>query len=405
MNIMLSCPTGDIFLGSVDTSGNKKTKEYIARELKKFIKQIGPMKVSQICTDNAANMLEAVDKVIETYPHIYKQGCAAHALDLLLEDWAKIPQFKDLIAKAKQVCLFVRNHHVTLALFREFSQKKMLLMPANTRFACNFIMIMRMVEVREALENVATLFNRQNGVQAHALATQVRSHVLDENFWRRCQNYTYMVEDVMKALRVFDGKEPAMGKAWLTMNNLRKHIFRLRYAPFSLTPAIAEEIEENFMKRWDMMLTDLHYARAMLNPYLRGHMELQQNGEAKRALNRVFRRLSNPLGVGFNEVMAEMTKYEECLGQYSPEEAPDIRVANLKPHQWWSRVGGEALPKIAKRVLALTCSASSCERNWSMYSFVHNKSRNCLGTKKAEDLVYIYTNTRLLRGRLGANPV
>ena len=153
--------------------GNKKSKEYIAGELKKFIEQIGPMKVSQICTDNAANMLGAVDKVIETYPHIYKQGCAAHALYLLLEDWAKIPQFKDLIAEAKRVCLFVRNHHVTLALFREFSQNKMLLMPANTRFACNFIMIMRMVEVREALEvevrealhrkfveYVATLFNR-----------------------------------------------------------------------------------------------------------------------------------------------------------------------------------------------------------------------------------------------------
>ena len=209
----------------------------------------------------------------------------------------------------------------------------------------------------------------------------------------------------MKALWVFDGKEPAMGKAWLTMNNLRKHIFRLWYTPFSLTPAIAEEIEENFMKRWDMMLTDLHYAGAMLNPYLRGHMELQQNGEVKRALNRVFRRLSNPLGVGFNEVMAEMTEYEERLGPYSPEEAPDIRVANLQPHQWWSRVGGEALPKIAKRVLALTYSASSCERNWSMYSFVHNKSQNRLGTKKAEDLVYIYTNTRLLQGRLGADPV
>ena len=99
-------------------------------------------------------------------------------------------------------------------------------------------MIKQMVEVHEALENlvmhrkfveyVVTLFNRQNGVQALALATQVRSHVLDENFWRRCQNYTYMVVDIMKALRVFDGKEPAMGKAWLTMNNLRKHIFRLR---------------------------------------------------------------------------------------------------------------------------------------------------------------------------------
>ena len=132
-------------------------------------------------------------------------------------------------------------------------------------------------------------------------------------------------------------------------------------------------------------------------------MELQQNEEVKRALNRVVRRLSNPLRVGFNEVMAEMTKYEERLGPYSLEEAPDILVANLQPHQWWSRIGREALPKIAKRVLALTCSASSCEHNWNMYSFVYNKSRNRLGTKKAEDLVYIYTNMRLLQGRLGAD--
>ena len=54
-------------------------------------------------------------------------------------------------------------------------------MPANTQFAYNFIMIMQMIEVRETLKNVimhrkfteyvATLFNRQNGVQAHALAT------------------------------------------------------------------------------------------------------------------------------------------------------------------------------------------------------------------------------------------
>ena len=62
-------------------------------------------------------------------------------------------------------------------------------------------------------------------------------------------------------------------------------------------------------------------------------MELQQNREAKSALNRVFCRLSNPLGVRFNEVMAEITEYEEHLGPYSPEEATDIRVANLQPHQ------------------------------------------------------------------------
>ena len=30
MNVILSCPTCDIFLGSIDTIGNKKTKAYIA---------------------------------------------------------------------------------------------------------------------------------------------------------------------------------------------------------------------------------------------------------------------------------------------------------------------------------------------------------------------------------------
>ena len=65
-------------------------------------------------------------------------------------------------------------------------------MLVNTRFACNFIMIMQMIEVKEALENVimhrkftkyvATLFNHQNDVQVHALAIRVKSLILDENF-------------------------------------------------------------------------------------------------------------------------------------------------------------------------------------------------------------------------------
>ena len=41
-------------------------------------------------------------------------------------------------------------------------------------------------------------------------------------------------------------------------------------------------------------------------------------------------------------------------------------------------------------------SSSSCEWNWSIYSFVHNKSRNKLQPKRAEDLVCVYTNLKLL---------
>jgi hypothetical protein len=58
------------------------------------------------------------------------------------------------------------------------------------------------------------------------------------------------------------------------------------------------------------------------------------------------------------------------------------------------------LPRIARRILAQVVSSSSCERNWSSYSFVHSKARNRLLPSRAEDLVYVYTNSRVLNQNL-----
>jgi hypothetical protein len=146
-----------------------------------------------------------------------------------------------------------------------------------------------------------------------------------------------------------------------------------------------------------MMLMDLYYAGALLNPYLKDVLEVQENGDVERALNRVVHTLSGVLRIQFNDGMAKFTECEEGRGSYNPLEAPDIREANLEWHQWWHRVGGRALLKIAKCILSLTCFASSCEKNWSMYSFVHNKRCNRLGVDKAEALVYIYTSLKLLK--------
>lgn len=41
--------------------------------------------------------------------------------------------------------------------------------------------------------------------------------MIDDNFWASCDNYHHMSKEVLKALRVFDGVELAMGKAWLMM--------------------------------------------------------------------------------------------------------------------------------------------------------------------------------------------
>ena len=59
--------------------------------------------------------------------------------------------------------------------------------------------------------------------------------------------------------------------------------------------------------------------------------------------------------------------------------------------------GAKAFQTIARCILGQVCFASACERNWSMYSYIHNKVRNRLKHSCVEDLVYIYTNSRLLQ--------
>jgi hypothetical protein len=80
---------------------------------------------------------------------------------------------------------------------------------------------------------------------------------------------------------------------------------------FNLPARIATTLEENFTKKWDMMVIDLHYAGALLNPYLKDVLEIQENGDAKCALNRVVHKLCTILGIGFNDAMAELTEYEK----------------------------------------------------------------------------------------------
>ena len=97
-------------------------------------------------------MLNASKIITEKYPHIYIQGCAAHAMDLLLEDWGKATWIKETVEKAKLLVKFVKKRHMPLAVFRKHEAKFSLLMLGQTRFASHFIMIDRLLNVKEALE-------------------------------------------------------------------------------------------------------------------------------------------------------------------------------------------------------------------------------------------------------------
>ena len=196
------------------------------------MQKVGADNVVQICTNNAPVMSLTACDVMRINRHIYVQGCAAHCLDLLLEDWAQQDWMKKVIKKAWLICVFIKNHHASQVIFRRLSPNLSINVPTETRFATNFIMIDRLVQVRNALERMVVdddwntfmgdLRRRSHTTYMRCFA--VRRFVRSDGFWNTCENFLYMVIPVVKALCVFDSKAPAMGLAWKVMHDLETHV-------------------------------------------------------------------------------------------------------------------------------------------------------------------------------------
>ena len=406
MNVMKICPAGEEFIGSVDASGNIKNAQYVAEMLGKYIEAVGPKNVVQICTDNAAVMKSAAEILIARWPHLYFQGCAAHVLNLLLGDWGKVKWVKEVVDDVREIVKFVKNRHMPLAIFREHETKLQLLSPGATRFATSFIMVERFVKAKRGLqqmvidprwdEYVRTL--RENKERKSTNKARAAKRLInDDRLWTSCSNFLHLIWPVLLALREFDGKKPCTDKAYKVMKNLEKQIIGLQYEPFKLPVPVFEALHRQFKSRWDMMRTDIHHAAALLNPRLVDDKELRADTKAQAGLNRVFLKLAAPEHL--TELLNEFHAFFFKLPPYT--DAWNVQKYDGAPHLWWHMVGatvGKLLPPIARRVLAQVVSSSSCERNWSSYSFVHNKSRNRLHAKRAEDLVYVYTNSKILAG-------
>jgi hypothetical protein len=130
--------------------------------------------------------------------------------------------------------------------------------------------------------------------KACSIAKKVKEYVLNEHFWEQCTNFREVVEPVMWALRDFDGKDPCMKKILHNSRNLEKHVVSLRDEPCRLYHYMADPMEDAFYNRWTMVKIDLHYAGALLNPYLLYDKELADNSDSLIACKKVLQKLCSP---------------------------------------------------------------------------------------------------------------
>ena len=97
----------------MDTSAIQKNADALFGLFNEVFLSVGPENVVQFITDNDATYKSAGKKLAAKYGTFYWTGCAAHSIDLILEDMARpdlFPRNAETIDTAKKVTKYIYNH-------------------------------------------------------------------------------------------------------------------------------------------------------------------------------------------------------------------------------------------------------------------------------------------------------
>jgi len=239
----------------------------LADLLEKRIEEIGKEKVVQVITDNGANYKAAGKHLMERIPSLFWSPCAAHCLDLMLEDIGGLKEFKKPIARARRVTTFIYRHGRILSAMREKTGGSDLVRPAATRFATAFLTLKSLHKHRDSLKSLFVSEAWTGNKLAKTKAGEdVHDIVLSTEFWNKVEDCLRASAPLLIVLRVVDGDEkPAMPEVAALMNQAKDRIKQSFAIPTKKT--LLKKIIDIIEKRWVKQMDHPLYGAALyLNP-------------------------------------------------------------------------------------------------------------------------------------------
>ncbi|CAN6182580.1 unnamed protein product, partial [Urochloa humidicola] len=425
INFLAISEGGPMFLKAINAEGEVKSMQYIAEKLIAVIEEVGSKNVVQVITDNASNCKGAGLIVQQKYDHIFWTPCVVHTLNLALKGICapKTPRtdeeqvifdechwIHDVSGDANMIKNFIMNHGMRLSMFNEFSRLKFLAI-ADTRFASVVVMLKRFLMVKRALEQMVISEKWESYKEGpdSGLAIHVREKILSTAWWSKVKYIVDFTEPIYEMLRVADTDTPCLHlvyEMWDSMiENVKKAIYKHEEKEDGEESSFYNVVHSILVSRWAKGNTPLHCLAHSLNP--RYYSEQWINGGAGRVRPHKDAEISQmrmscfkkffPVAADLKKVKEEYTRFSTCTGEFNDYDSIYDRWI-LDPLNWWVNYGQSAplLQHLAIKLVNQPASSSCCERNWSTYNFIHSMTRNQLTPERAEDLVYVHNNLRLM---------
>uniref|UniRef100_A0A0D3DQF1 Uncharacterized protein n=1 Tax=Brassica oleracea var. oleracea TaxID=109376 RepID=A0A0D3DQF1_BRAOL len=352
INFLVYCPKGITFIKSVDASGICTNEENLCNLFAEIVDMIGPQNVVHMVTDSAPNYKAAGGRLVERYPTIYWSPCAAHCINLILEDVGKLPHVHNLTSNASKITVFVYNHKHILNWLRNRPDWREIIRPGETRFATSFIALQSLHAHKDILQSMV-VDEEFRKISRSEKAKLVKQLIFNEDFWKECFMIVQIMTPLIRLLRICDADEkPSLPYVYEGMYRARlgiKNIFKKEKPLYRSYTRIIDN-------RWDRMLrSDIYAAAYFLNPaFLYDQKNFCDKAEITRGVLNLIEKQKGSLSE---------TKLVSTFRCYRDREMALTCSKTTRPDEWWKLFGCDIpdLQKLAIRILSQTASSSGCE--------------------------------------------
>ncbi|XP_059068694.1 uncharacterized protein LOC131056578 [Cryptomeria japonica] len=391
-----------VFLKSIDASNQVKNAETLCNMLDEVVTEVGVQNVVQVVTDNVVAYV-AIDKLLQArHPSLFWSPCVAHCLDLLLEDIGKLSWVKNVIEDGREITKYIYKHTWILELMRQHTDGKDLVRSGVTRFATNFLNLQSLLC---ALPNLERMFVSERWLQnpycRKPEAEKVVKAVFDDRFAKSMEEIINLSKPLVRVLRMVDEDKNPIRYLYEVMDKAKEviqHLYgsdRTKYEPIWCI----------IDRRWNRQLHQhIHVAAYYLNPKFFYSRNFKIDEEVQLGLDTCIQRLVPDENIQ-DLIVDELQRYKKEDGPLFSSPIGIRKRDTLLPDLWWEDYGATTLnlQKLAIRILSQPCSASGCERNWSVFEAIRTKKRNRLTQKRLNDFVYVRYNLRLHEKRVQGN--
>ncbi|OVA14104.1 dTDP-4-dehydrorhamnose reductase [Macleaya cordata] len=235
----------------------------------------------------------------------------------------------------------------------------------------------------------------------------VKRTILDDDFWQKTRTILTFVKPIWEMIRFCDSDRAVIGEVYQLMEDM---LGSIKEELSNSNDIGTYHVVEGFvLQRWEKMNLPLHGLAYVLTPFYYSKAwltSLGPGGERRKKphadhcvgslyLDAVDRIVKDPREQML--VRAQLSDFVSNKGIFGRSQAINDRQT-LSAIQWWDLYGVVAaeLYNVAVKVLSQSVNTSCAERALNTYGYINSVKRNRMNTGRAESLVYVHYNHRLL---------